>query len=54
MKKSKKRTYEPPQLRVIEVLEGPEVLAIGCKLDSAGIAPGDMPCIANNCAQAGS
>ncbi len=55
MKKSNKRAYESPQLRVIKILEGPEVLGIGCKLAEGGIAwDGATPCIANGCALAGS
>ena len=53
-KQSKKKTYEPPKLRVIEILEGPEVLATGCKLQLGGTDFGASPCIANACAQAGS
>ena len=54
MKKPKKRAYESPHLRVIEILEGPEVLGLGCKLADGGFAYGVSICIANGCAMAGS
>jgi hypothetical protein len=53
-KQPKKKSYDPPQLRVIEILEGPEVLATGCKLLLGGTDFGASPCVANACAQAGS
>ena len=49
----KKRVYEKPRLRVIE-LAADEVLGIGCKLVSGGSASGATPCWANSCGQAGS
>ena len=44
-----RRTYEKPQLRVIE-LATEEVLGFGCKLSSGGHAVGSPAnCISNGC-----
>lgn len=50
---SKKREYEKPRLRTIE-LAAEEVLAAGCKLASANFAFGVIPCTAGTCAGPGS
>lgn len=52
-KPATRRTYEPPQMRTIE-LAAEEVLAVGCKLASGGFAFGSTPCTLNNCSQPGS
>ncbi len=44
----KKKTYEKPRLRIIE-LAAEEVLAAGCKLTGGGFAADAVPCAANNC-----
>jgi hypothetical protein len=44
----KKKTYEKPRLRIIE-LAAEEVLASGCKLTSGGSAFNAIPCSASNC-----
>ncbi len=44
----KKKTYEKPRLRIIE-LAAEEVLAAGCKLIAAGFSANAVPCAANNC-----
>lgn len=48
----KKRMYEKPRLRTIE-LAAEEVLAVGCKLDFGGNAPGGITCIENSCVDGG-
>jgi hypothetical protein len=47
--------YERPRLRVIE-LKAEEVLAIGCKTQFSGLAPGSNtpPCMVRHCAGKGS
>ena len=50
---SKKKAYEKPKLRTIE-LAAEEVLAAGCKLVSGGFAPMAVPCMANGCSGIGS
>lgn len=50
--RQKKRAYEKPRLRVIE-LAAEEVLAIGCKTNSES-ASGSTPCWLNGCSQLGS
>ena len=52
-RRDKERTYEKPQLRVIE-LATEEVLGFGCKLVSGGRASGAVPCHANGCNAAAS
>jgi len=53
-KKKKKRAYEKPRLRIIE-LAAEEVLAVGCKLTNGGFALGGVtPCIGTGCVSAGS
>ncbi len=50
----KKKVYEKPRLRIIE-LAADEVLATGCKLVSGGFAAGATPCFpGNGCAGEGS
>jgi hypothetical protein len=51
--KGKKRTYEKPRLRTIE-LAAEEVLAAGCKTIGGGAAPFASPCMINSCAGLGS
>ncbi len=50
-----RKTYEKPRLRTIE-LAAEEVLAVGCKTISSGIAPGAVspPCMIRNCSGRGS
>jgi hypothetical protein len=52
-KEGEKRAYEKPKLTTIE-LAVDEVLFIGCKLASGGVAFGVSPCPANFCVQDGS
>lgn len=51
--KGEKKPYERPKLTTIE-LAVDEVLFIGCKLASGGVAFGASPCTANFCTQDGS
>ena len=51
--KSKKKTYEKPKLRTIE-LAAEEVLAAGCKTVGGGFAPLASPCLINSCTGLGS
>jgi len=51
--KDKKRPYEKPRLRTIE-LAAEEVLAAGCKTVGGGFAPLASPCLMNSCAGLGS
>jgi hypothetical protein len=54
-KKSIKKAYEKPVLRVVNITGGIQTLATGCKFSFGTIAsPGSAPCIANYCAVAGS
>ena len=49
LREKQKRTYEKPQLRVIE-LAAEEVLGFGCKLSSGGRAVGSPAnCVSNGC-----
>jgi len=48
-----KKVYEKPKLTTIE-LAVDEVLFIGCKLASGGVAFGASPCPSNFCVQEGS
>ncbi len=50
----KKKAYEKPRLRIIE-LAAEEVLAAGCKMVSGGSAPLATPCFpGNSCVGIGS
>ena len=51
--KQRKERYEPPRLRIIEI-EADQVLGVGCKLESGGVAFGATPCPVNFCAESGS
>ena len=54
-RKSVKKAYERPVLRVVNITGGIQTLAVGCKFSfGTTAAPGSIPCIANNCAVAGS
>jgi len=49
-----KRSYEKPKLRVID-LAAEEVLSVGCKLQSGGIASGSViNCVSSSCSAPGS
>jgi hypothetical protein len=52
-REGEKKLYEKPKLTTIE-LAVDEVLSVGCKLSSGGVAFGASPCTANWCAQDGS
>ena len=53
-KRERKRTYEKPKLRIIE-LATEEVLAVGCKLAiGSGNVAVPNSCTLNNCVVAGS
>jgi hypothetical protein len=52
-KKERKRTYEKPRLRTIE-LAAEEVLAIGCKILNGGFARDTTPCQGSGCVNVGS
>lgn len=52
-KKKKRRTYSKPQLRSVDLVAD-QVLSVGCKTTSSGIAFGVIPCTANSCGSAGS
>ena len=50
----KRRTYEKPVLRIIE-LETDQVLGVGCKFELSGSDWGDVnTCIGNFCSEPGS
>ena len=52
---NKKKVYEKPTIRVVNITGGTQVLGIGCKLASGGSARGATPCYpGNNCFQLGS
>ena len=53
-KNNEKQVYEKPMLRIIDLSAGVQVLGVGCKLQSGGMAIGATPCVANFCVQAGS
>ena len=53
-KHNRKRVYEKPKLRKIQIVEGQQTLGQGCKLEGSGINIGDMSsCTQNNCNQPG-
>jgi hypothetical protein len=54
-KKTSKKAYEKPTLRVVNISGGIQTLANGCKFSfGTTMAPGAAPCVANYCAAAGS
>ncbi len=48
-KKVKKRKYEKPALRVVNIAPGMQTLGVGCKLQNAGLAYAN-PCVSRVCA----
>jgi hypothetical protein len=51
-KEKKKRPYEKPRLRTIE-LAAEEVLGVGCKTTGETAPYGGPPCSVSNCSQIG-
>ncbi len=53
-RQEKKRKYEKPKLRIIELV-AEEVLAVGCKtVSGGGLLPISIPCSGVGCNQIGS
>jgi hypothetical protein len=54
-KNDKKKAYEKPVLRIVNISGGMQTLAIGCKFSfGTTAAPSAFPCVANRCSAPGS
>jgi hypothetical protein len=49
IKKGKKKKYEKPLLRIVNIAPGLQTLGTGCKLQNAGLAYA-QPCVSRACA----
>lgn len=52
-KKTEKKPYQKPALRVVNIAPGVQTLGIGCKMAEAGVSY-DQPCVSLACAALGS
>jgi hypothetical protein len=48
-KKVKKKNYEKPMLRIVNIAPGMQTLGVGCKLEHTGLSYAN-PCISRVCA----